>query len=321
VSAARTAPLLGQRLLALHRQFGLLVRHRVGRGVDGVRVDPIELLQRAGRQRAPVRQVTPGDQHLLRVRGQPALTRAQQLVDLVGRHPVVLCVVQDGQKHVQVVQRVGQPQGAGQGEVHVRAVAGQRMTLRPSDLPATALDRTEGKHVVERDRRRDDGPAQRLEQRRRTAPAAQHRHVDLQRDGLVRQPRAVLRLAAQGAAEDLGQGAGEQAGRGVRAVVDVLAQRERLRRGLLLATAARGTEPLGVDVEQQRRGAPVLGRVREQDVGRAGGDVEGVHLVGVLDQQVTEIGRRPVGGRHGEQHWLMMAAPGNHQRAICRRAQ
>nr|BFE66774.1 hypothetical protein GCM10020092_000750 [Actinoplanes digitatis] len=104
------------------------------------------------------------------------------------------------------------------------------------------------------------------------------------------QLRAVLRLATQRAAEDLGQRAGEQAGRRVRAVVDESAQRERLRRLLLRAGAARGTEPLRIDVQQQRGRAPVLGRVREQDVGRAGGHVEGVHPVGVLDQQVSEVG-------------------------------
>jgi hypothetical protein len=29
-----------------------------------------------------------------------------------------------------------------------------------------------------------------------------------------------------------------------------------------------------------------------------------MHPVRVLDQQVTEVGRRPVRGRHGEQHAL-----------------
>ena len=47
-----------------------------------------------------------------------------------------------------------------------------------------------------------------------------------------------------------------------------------------------------VDLEQQRRGAAARFRLREADVRRARGHVEGVHPVGVLHQQVAEIGGR-----------------------------
>jgi hypothetical protein len=121
--------------------------------------------------------------------GQPALAGPQQLVDLVRSDPVVLGVVQHRKQHVQVVEGVGQAYGPGQGEIHVCAVAGQRVV---------------GRHVVERDRGGRDAPAERLEQARgQVRAAAQHRHPDLQRHRPGRQLGAVLGGAAQRGPEHL----------------------------------------------------------------------------------------------------------------------
>ncbi|RPK56768.1 hypothetical protein EES43_23390 [Streptomyces sp. ADI96-02] len=109
----RGAPLLGERngpLLGV----GALV-HRV---VDAVHVEVVglgEARQLQGLRGPPgeppaVGEVAPGDQVAFGVSGQPALTGPQQLVHLVGRHPVVLGVVEHRQQDVELAQGVGQPQ-------------------------------------------------------------------------------------------------------------------------------------------------------------------------------------------------------------------
>ena len=91
-------------------------------------------------------EIAAGDQLLLGVVGQPALARPQQLVDLVGRDPVVLGVVEHRQQHIQVPQRVGEPQLALQHEAYVARVAPlgellvQRRPARPS--PSSPAART-----------------------------------------------------------------------------------------------------------------------------------------------------------------------------------
>ena len=130
-----------------------------------------------------------------------------------GRDPVVLGVVQDRQQHVQVVERVGEPERAGQASdrrsgcrrrcCRLAAGSGSAVTCQPSGanrrLARSAVPRSTGTRI-------SSGIA------------------------LGGQLRAVLRDAAQGAAEDLGERGGEQAGGRVRAVVDVLAQRRTSRR-------------------------------------------------------------------------------------------
>jgi hypothetical protein len=104
--------------------------------------------------------------------GQPALPRANQLVDLVVGHPVMLGVVQHRQQHVEVVQRIGQPHPPPQGEPHVPGV--------------TPL----GKSRIERHGRRVHLPAERLEQppgEGGAAPAGQGGQADLQGNRAVGQ--------------------------------------------------------------------------------------------------------------------------------------
>jgi hypothetical protein len=228
-----------------------------------------------------VRQKTAGDQRTLGVAGQPALAGPDQLVDLVRCDPVVLRVVQHREQHVEVVERIGEPERAGELQLHVTAVA-----------PV----------VVQRDRRHGRGPAERVEQARGqlgTAPATQHRDRDLQRDGGSCQLRPVLRGAAQRAAEDLAERGGEHAGRGVGAVVDELPQPGRL--GCPGAVTA-GGEEVRIDVQQQRRGAALRGRLGIHHVRRPGGHLELMHPVRMLDEEKPEIGGRRMGGRDGHQH-------------------
>ncbi len=49
---------------------------------------------------------------------QPAVTRAQQLGDLILADPVVLGVVEHGQQHVEVFERIREPVGSGEAQIH-----------------------------------------------------------------------------------------------------------------------------------------------------------------------------------------------------------
>ena len=65
-----------------------------------------QLRQRLARQARPVLEVAAGDQLALRMRGEPALAVAQQLLDLVVADPVVLVVVEHRDEHVEVREQV-----------------------------------------------------------------------------------------------------------------------------------------------------------------------------------------------------------------------
>ncbi len=156
-------------------------------------------------------EVAAGDEGLVGVVRKPATSRSQQLVDLIWSLPVVLGLVEHGQQHVQLVERVGQPDHAAQAEPDVAGVA-----------PL-------GERLVERDRLRPDLPAQWLEHAVRDAgPAAtrQHGNGDLQRDRGVGELLTRGAAARPGGAEDVGQRDAEQRRRGIRTVVDVLRQAE-----------------------------------------------------------------------------------------------
>jgi len=227
----------------------------------------------------------------VRVRGQPALAGAHQLVDLVVPDPVVLVRVQDREQDVQVTERVGEPERAGQVQVHV-----------PGAAPARDLG-------IELDRRRLDVPAQRAEhllRDHRTPAARDGRRMDLQRDRTAREFRPGLAPSRDRGAIDPAERDGEHRRGGVRPVVDVLRQAEP--RPLILGLAAHQGDR--VHLEQQRRGAPLLGRLGIEDVCRAHGQLERLHLAGVLVQQEAEIRRRRRGRGHGEQHVAIVSSGG-----------
>ncbi len=285
---------------AFRARIGPALRARIGHlglgdavGLGGVLGQP-QLGEPGERQSGEcplVGQVAAAHQCPLGVVGEPARTRPQQFVDLVRRDPVVLRVVQHRQQDIEVVERVGELLRAGQQQVHVAAGAPLRVG------------------VVQRDLGRRHRPAERGEEPLgdlRATAAPQHRHPDLQRDRRRRQLGPVLGVAAQRGAEHLGQRRGQQAGGGVRPVVDVLAEAEPLRHGAAPAPAAPTTQPRGVHLQQQRRRAARRVGLRVEDVRGAARQIEAVQPVRMLDQQVAQIGGRLMRGGDGEQHRHML---------------
>ena len=203
-------------------------------------------------QRPAARQIAAGDQLLLRVVGEPALAGAQQLVDLVGRDPVVLGVVEHRQQDVQMPQRVGQPQLALQDE---RA----RTASRPT--PGTA---------------RPAAPARprRSSRAARTAAAPARRR----RGRAARAPRCAA--AAYGSGQLGPRLARGPSSRSRTRCCSATASSEDAAYGRSLtycASAASGAPPrplplprrtsaTGIHLQQQRRGAALGGRLGVEDV-------------------------------------------------------
>ena len=231
--------------------------------------------ERDPRQRSVPTQVALRDQGLFRVRRQPGAARAQQLVDLVGALPVVLRLVEHRQQYVELVERIGEPDLAGQPEPDIPGVAPLWEAL------------------VQRDRDRLDLPAQGFEEpmgQRGATTAGQHRDLDLQRDRGVGQILVRPASAAARRTEHVGEGHSQQGGGCVRSVVDVLREAEVWR-----VLCARPGQPDRVDVEKQRRRAPVLGRFGIEHDRGSERLLELLDPVGMLVQQVPEIsGRSPV---------------------------
>lgn len=227
-------------------------------------------------------QVPAGDEVAIRVVGEPARPGAHQLVDLVGALPVVLGLIERREQHVELVQRIGEPQRAREREIHVSGITPLR-ELR-----------------VQRDRRRGDVPAERGEQtpgQVRPAATGQDRDLDAQRQRLRGQVGPRGAASAPGGAEDVAEGQGEQGRRGVRAVVDVLRQA-----GVRGIARAGPGQPHRVDVEQQRRRTALLVSLRVEDHGRAERLPELLDPPRVLVQQKAQVCGGAVGGGNGQQH-------------------
>ena len=222
--------------------------------------------------------------------GQPVAAGPDQLVDLLGGNPVVLGVVEHGQQHVQVVQRVGQPQLAGQPQVETRGVA---PLGGPERLAAGVEAPAEG---------REDAARERL-----AAAAAQGRDPQGERDAFRGQLRARVAAAGQRGAEGLLDRHREHAGGGVRPVVDVLGEFA----VAVLAVLARAPpdQRYRVHLEQPRGRAPLRRRLRVEDVRLTSRNGERLRPVRVLVQQVPQIGRWRAGGGDGQQHTPLCPVP------------
>ena len=97
-------PLLAQPQRGLELFFALLLPCGVVAevGLAGVQ----QLRQRLPYQAALPLQVAAGDQFLVGMVAQPSRAEAQQLVNLIIAHPIVLVVVQNRQQHVQVSEEI-----------------------------------------------------------------------------------------------------------------------------------------------------------------------------------------------------------------------
>ncbi len=177
-----------QGLGAVSGQDAVVVGCRVesGRGVVAELGEPGE--RRAGEGRV-VPEVAAGDELTFRVAGEPALARAQELVDLGGALPVVLGLVEHREQDVELVERVRQADRPGEGEVDVAGVAPLREAL------------------VERDRFGPHLPAERPEDalgELGSAAAGQHGDPHLEGDRGVGELLTGVAAAASGGAEDVG---------------------------------------------------------------------------------------------------------------------
>ena len=196
-----------------------------------------------------VRQVAAGDELLLRVPGQPVAAGPDQLVHLVGRHPVVLGVVEHGQQHVQVVERVGQPQLAGQPQVQVRGVApfGGRERLAARVDAASRGGRRRGP----RGRRRRGSAARGRAARAGWGPAASSGRASQRPVSAVRKASLIATASRLEAAYGRSLTYWASSPPPALAVTAVADQGDR------------------VDLEQQRGRAPLRRRLRVEDVRRA----------------------------------------------------
>ena len=143
--------------------------------------------------------------------------------------------------------------------------------------------------------------SKRLLGQRGAAAAAQRRHVDAERDAAVGELGLGVAAAGQRGPEGLLEGHREHAGGRVRAVVDVLGELAAARFGL---AADQGD---GIDLEQQRGGAAPGRRLGIEDVRRTRRGVERLQPVGVLVQQVPEVGRGRPGGGDRQQHQVIVS--------------
>jgi hypothetical protein len=110
----------------------------------------------------------------------------------------------------------------------------------------------------------------------------------------------VLTTTGERGAEGLLDRHREQAGGGVRAVVDVLGEFGVA--ALVLVPVVPPDQGDRVDLEQQRSRAPLWRRLRVEDVCLASRNGERLQPVRVLVQQVPQVGCWRAGGGDGQQH-------------------
>ena len=120
--------------------------------------------------------------------------------------------------------------------------------------------------------------------------AAHHRKGDLQIEGLLDEFGTVFAPGPQGVAEDAVHGHGEEAGSGVRTVVDVLFQ----------PLAGTPHQADGVDFQEHAEAAALGADFGVEDVDLAVGHRIGLDLVRVFVDQVAEIGRSESPGWPGK---------------------
>src|SRR3954447_17986033 len=153
-----------------------------------------------------------------------------------------------------------------------------RRAERDGEVPASAPLRVA---LVERMLDRADVVAERLEQPAEellAPPRRQDRDPGLERDGPLRELRALLAAAAEGRTEHARDGDAQERRRHVGPVVHVLRESPALARRPVTAP----DEPDRVDVEQQRRRATLRGRLRKEDVDVTEGQLEGMQSSGIL---------------------------------------
>ena len=254
--------------------FGWLL---VGRG----RLFLDEPLDRLADEARLMSQEAACDRLLERMLREPAFPLRDQLLDLAVADPVMLRVVEDRDQDVEMREELGERRRLPQRHREVRALAPLRMP------------------IVERQSSRVDVVAERSEDVGEKPLAAAHRQSiksGLERNRRCRQLGPILRAAVHRRAEDLGDGHAEERRRDIGTVVDVLIERP------LSPLAGAANQSDRIDFEHQARGAAFGRRFRIEDVRLAEGQVERLESIGMLLQQVAEVGRRGMRRRQREQH-------------------
>jgi hypothetical protein len=239
--------------------------------------------QDVARERTPVLQVAATDQLASGMGRQPRAALVEQLASLVLADPVVLVVVEHRQQHVEMRQQVGEPHPARETDRQV-----------PTGAPGREL-------VIEGEGGRLDLVAEGLEQRpqhRLAASDRQHRHLDLERERGVGERRPLVAAPRHRRAEHLAHHDAQERRRHVGPVVHVAREGERL----LPLPASTAHQPDRIDLDHHRRGAAPLPRFGEEHVSIAERERDRAHVLGVLVQQVPEVGRRGVAGGDREEH-------------------
>ncbi len=220
-------------------------------------------------------QIAAGDGVALGVRRQPAFAVPQQLVNLVIADPVMFLVVEHRHEHVEVARA---DRSAG-----IRR-AGPRCSTAHHPSPRTSRPAVAGLG--------GNGVTQGLEQaaqERFTAATRQHRDPRLQRKRRLGESRPLLAACRPGRRpEDARDRDAEERRSDIGAIVDVLFQRmpgadgpRRLR-----------TRPIGSTSSSSAAVQRSWAGFGIEDVRAAEREREGLAALGILVQQVAQIGRR-----------------------------
>ena len=154
-----------------------------------------------------------------------------------------------------------------------------------------------------------DAPAERLEQLGDEILGAPHgdgRDDDLERDRRVGQRLPLLRAPGHCRAERAHQRHRQEGRGGIRPIVYVAVEQP-------VAVAAPAHQADGVDVEDQRGLAAGVGRLGEEHGGATEGELDLVQALGMLGEEVAEVGSRLVGRGNGEKHRPVFWAMGRQQ--------
>ena len=224
------------------------------------------------------------------MRREPALASPQQLLDLGVVDPVVLVVVEHRQQDVQVIEQIGQSALRRESQADVAA----RAPLRISGIQPDRLD--------------VDPVPQRLEQSTDELRAALGGHdgdPGLQRDRRGRQLLMTLARPGHRGLEHRHQRHRHERRRDVGPVVHVL------REGEARGAAASPHQTNGIDVDQQRDGAPLRRGLRIEDARPPERQRDRLLAVRVLVQQKAQVRRRLMRRRHREQHPTRLSVGGS----------
>src|SRR5439155_2842906 len=243
---------------------------------------PAQPRERLAREVSLTPQVSIRDELTCRMRREPALSSAEELVDLVPTNPVVLVVVEYRNEDIKVPKQILQSYRPAEDEVVVSALA---------PLGPTGIDRlTAGLDFVAQ------GREQSLDETG-TATTRKRRDPSDEGDRRVGKFGALLRAPVQRTSVDLRDGGRKERIGRIRPVVDVLVQQSTIPRA---DPPSHQRDRVEVDEERSRTG--IVLRLGVEDPRGSGGQLELLHTSGVLVQEVAKVRRGSVRCLDRQQH-------------------